>query len=487
MSVRVRFAPSPTGALHIGGVRTALFNWLYAKRFGGKFLLRIEDTDTERSLPEHTQDILACMKWLGLTWDEELVYQSQRLDRHRAVAEELVKKGRAYYCYCTEAEVEDMRHAAISRGEKPMYDRRCRLGNGPSPDGRTRVIRVRIPLEGSVEFDDLIHGPIKFENKDIDDFVIVRTNGAPTYNHSVVCDDMDMRVTHVVRGDDHINNTPKQVHLYDFMEYPVPKFAHLPMILGADKKKLSKRHGSVAASAYRQEGYLPEALLNFLVRLGWSHGDQEEFTIDEMIQAFDFDHAQKSSAVFNFEKLQWLNGAHIRKATPERLRGILLEDFSSAFSSEGAKRLNSSIALKLVLFVQQKVKTLKEMAEMLAPVLNPELATPDLAALKWNKDPKLKESSMAAIRAAVGEWRGIVKPGARGEWGGGTSLLESGYDHTQVDQCLRRLGESVGVKVGDLVQPMRVFLTGQYQGASLFELLAVLPFDLIEARLSQAN
>ncbi|MFN7683935.1 MAG: glutamate--tRNA ligase [Oligoflexia bacterium] len=351
--VRVRFAPSPTGFLHIGGVRTALFNWLYARQQGGKFLLRIEDTDLERSEKHFTDDILASMKWFGLTWDEEPLYQSRRLDIYRAKADELVARGLAYKCWCSESEVEKMREELQAAGKKPMYDRRCRTRSAPGPADAPYVIRVAIPLEGSIEFDDMIRGPIRFENTDLDDFVLIRSNGAPTYNLSVVVDDVESRMTHIVRGDDHINNTPKQMHLYRHFSYPVPKFAHLPMILGPDKKKLSKRHGAVSANVYRGEGYLPETLLNFLARLGWSHGDQEIFSIDEMIRYFSFEHVQVSSAVFNVEKLQWLSGAHIRQADPARLASIVAEDFGDFFSPEALARVKSDFGTRLVAIQQQ--------------------------------------------------------------------------------------------------------------------------------------
>ncbi|MEO5970426.1 MAG: glutamate--tRNA ligase, partial [Bdellovibrionia bacterium] len=398
--VRVRFAPSPTGFLHIGGVRVALFNWLYAKQHEGQFLLRIEDTDLDRSETHFTQDILGSMKWLGLTWDEEPIYQSKRLAEYSNKADELISMGHAYRCYCTEIEVELMREKAMKEGKKPQYDRRCRERKDV-PSGKPFVVRAKIPLEGHVDFYDLIRGPIQFQNADIDDFVLIRSNGAPTYNLSVVVDDVYSRITQVMRGDDHINNTPKQMHLYQFFKYPVPQFAHLPMILGSDKKKLSKRHGAVSANAYRAEGYLPEALLNFLVRLGWSHGDQEIFSIDEMIKFFSFDHVQKSAAVFNLEKLLWLSGAHIRQTAPERVQSIVVEDYSNHFSTEALKRAKTVLGAKLVALIQPKVKLLEELAEQLVPLCTPGAVEVDTAGLKWEKDANLKIVVKASVKHAT--------------------------------------------------------------------------------------
>ena len=442
-SVRVRFAPSPTGFLHIGGVRASLYNWLYARHNGGKFLLRIEDTDLERSEQRYTSDILASLKWLGMTPDEEIVYQAQRLPVYLQKAEELIAQGKAYRCTCTEQEVEAMRELAMKEGRKPKYDGRCREKNH-APEAKPHVIRAKIPLTGHVEFTDLIRGQIRFENAELDDFVLIRSNGAPTYNLSNVVDDVEMRMTHVIRGDDHVNNTPKQMHLYIFFNYPVPKFAHLPMILGPDKKKLSKRHGAVSANWYRAEGYLPEALLNFLVRLGWSHGDQEEFTVDEMVKYFDFDHVQKSSAVFNVDKLNWINGVHIRKSSPERLVGIVAEDYADAFAERAVARLKTPLAAKLAALIQPKVKLMKEMADQLVPLCTPGAVEVDGSGLKWAKDPALKAATQAAIRHASEELaKKVMSAGAKERtgtdqaWGRSPSLADIGMDHTGVDAFLR--------------------------------------------------
>lgn len=482
-TVRVRFAPSPTGFLHIGGVRTALFNWLFARHHGGKFLLRIEDTDLERSEERFTTDILNSLKWLGLDWDEDLIFQSKRLESYRERAEALIATGHAYRCYCTEAEVEAMRDQAMKEGKKPQYDRRCREKQD-HPTDLPFVIRAKIPLNGSVEFEDLIRGPIRFENGDIDDFVLIRSNGAPTYNLSVVVDDVHSRMTHILRGDDHINNTPKQIHLYHFFQYPVPQFAHLPMILGADKKKLSKRHGAVSANVYRAEGYLPEALLNFLARLGWSHGDQEIFTREEMVEFFSFDHVQKSAAVFNTEKLLWLNGSHIRGADSQRLLDIVLEDFSEHFTSDALKRAKSPLGRELVRLIQQKVKFVIEIAEQLVPLCTPGVVAVDSSGLKWNKDGQLKTASQAAVKHVVEEW---AKKMAALSAAADASLQDAGVMHEDVEAFLRQISTQHGVKLGDLAQPMRLVVTGRSVSAGLFELISILPWSVVEARLRSAQ
>ncbi|MBI2711299.1 MAG: glutamate--tRNA ligase [Bdellovibrio sp.] len=491
-SVRVRFAPSPTGFLHIGGVRAALYNWLYARKNGGEFLLRIEDTDLERSETRYTEDFLKSLKWLGLQWDEEPLFQSKRLDLYKKRADELVEQGHAYRCYCSEADVEAMRERAMAAGQKPQYDRTCRERKTPPPGASTYVIRTKTPLEGFVEFEDLIRGTIRFENADLDDFVLIRSNGAPTYNLSVVVDDVASRMTHILRGDDHINNTPKQLHLYRFFNYPVPKFAHLPMILGADKKKLSKRHGAVSANAYRAEGYLPEALLNFLARLGWSHGDQEVFSVDEMVQHFSFDHVQKSSAVFNTEKLLWLNGTHIRNTTAERLLGIVIEDFAEFFDPETSARIDTAIGVELVRLIQPKVKLVKELAEQLVPLCKPGQLEVDVATIKWGKDPGMKSVVQAAVRHFIELVSKKVeaapqtpRKGKDAVWGSSPSLGDLGMSHQDVDALMRQVGEQHGIKLGELAQPMRAALTGKLVSAGLFDVLTVLPWELSESRLKR--
>lgn len=470
MSNRVRFAPSPTGFLHIGGVRTALFNWLWAKHRGGKYLLRIEDTDLERSEKRYTDDILACLDWLGMASDEPIVYQSARLEHYRGIAEEWVRKGLAYYCVCSEADVEQMRERALAAGRKPKYDGTCReLAH------RTGAIRAKLPLDGGIAFDDLIHGSVSFQNADLDDFVIVRSTGAPTYNFTVVVDDVEMRITDIIRGDDHINNTPKQVHLYRALGAPVPRFAHLPMILGTDKKKLSKRHGDVSASVYREQGYLPVAILNFLVRLGWSHGDQEVFTVEEMIRFFDFEKVQKSAAVFNPEKLLWLNGAHLRAMPARDLRERLRADFPSRW--EDLPVFSTDHGLRLIEHVAPKVKLLPELVDQLVPLCGQ--ALPDVSALasglRWHKNP----SSIAGIKGAVAELTDHLSGLAPK-----TGPLESaGVERSALESWVKALCERRQIKLGDLAEPVRLSVAGRLVSIGLYEVLLSLPWELLEPRL----
>lgn len=497
MSIRARFAPSPTGSLHIGGVRTALFNWLYARHLGGQFLLRIEDTDLERSEARYTQDILESMTWLGLNWDEEPIYQSHRLDVYRERTEWLISQGHAYRCTCSEADVDAMREKATAEGKKPMYDRSCREKKIGADVGQPFVVRLKVPLTGHTEFNDLIRGPIRVENSEVDDFVLIRSSGAPTYNLSVVVDDVQSQMTHVIRGDDHINNTPKQLHLYSYFGYPQPGFAHLPMILGADKKKLSKRNGVVSANSYRAEGYLPEALINFLARLGWSHGDQEVFTVEELIQFFDFDHVQKASGVFNSEKLLWLNGEHMRKADPIRLAKIVTTDFAALFAplvtgvaSPELARVDTPLGHSLVALIQPKVKLIKEMADQLVPLCTPGVVEVDASGLKWNKNPDLKKITQSVVvkivdelAARVNAHGNVVRAGGNAIWGASPSLGDLGMTHVEIDAFLRAAGEIQGVKLGDLTQPMRLTVTGRMVSASLFDLMERLPWNLVEPRL----
>ena len=321
--VRTRFAPSPTGFLHIGGARTALFNWAFARHHGGTFVLRIEDTDLERSTESSVQAILEGMRWLGLDWDEGPVYQMQRVERYQEVARQLLRDGHAYWCYASKEELDAMREGQRARGEKPRYDGRWRDSTATPPPGVTPVLRFRNPLEGEVVWDDLVKGEIRFANQELDDLVILRGDGVPTYNFGVVVDDADMRITHVIRGDDHVNNTPRQINLYHAIGAALPRFGHLPMILGNDGERLSKRHGAVSVIQYREDGFLPEALLNYLARLGWGHGDAEVFTAAQMVEWFSLDHVSRSPARFDGDKLQWLNQQYLKEADPQVLAGLV--------------------------------------------------------------------------------------------------------------------------------------------------------------------
>jgi len=358
MTVRSRFAPSPTGLLHIGGVRTALFSWLHARRHHGVFILRIEDTDRERSTEEATQVILDGMEWLGLSHDEGPFYQTRRMDRYAEVIQQFLASGHAYHCYCTKEELDAMRARQMAAKQKPRYDGTCRGRTAPRA-GVDPVVRFRNPLEGLVVVEDVIHGNVAFDNAELDDLIIARSDGSPTYNFCVVVDDMDMKVTHVIRGDDHLNNTPRQINMLRALGAPLPVYAHVPMILGADGAKLSKRHGAVSVLQYREEGYLPQALLNYLVRLGWSHGDREVFTLAEMTELFDIHDVNKAASAFNPDKLLWINQQHIMRAPPELLArylqpqlaaiGIVVEDHAKLAGVARAMR--------------ERAKTLKEMAQ----------------------------------------------------------------------------------------------------------------------------
>lgn len=359
MTVKSRFAPSPTGYLHIGGARTALFSWLYARKHGGRFVLRIEDTDLERSTPESVNAILEGMTWLGLEYDEGPFYQTQRFDRYKEVIQRLLDQGDAYYCYCTKEELEQMREEQMARKEKPRYDGRCRSRSEPR-EGVEPVIRFRNPTEGEVVVEDLIRGRVVFQNSELDDLIIARSDGSPTYNLSVVVDDADMGISYVIRGDDHLNNTPRQINILKALGLEPPKYAHVPMILGSDGKRLSKRHGAVSVMQYRDEGYLPEALLNYLIRLGWSHGDQEVFSVDEMIELFQLEDVNRAASTFNPEKLLWLNHQYLMNNDPAHVAHHLSPHL-------GDLNIDPSLGPELhevILAQREKAKTLVDLAKV---------------------------------------------------------------------------------------------------------------------------
>src|SRR5579862_3359050 len=357
MTVVTRFAPSPTGLLHVGGARTALFCWLYARRMHGKFILRVEDTDRERSTEEAVRVILEGMAWLGLDADEGPYYQTERFDRYRQVIAEMLKAGSAYHCYCTREELDALREQQIARKEKPRYAGICRERTAPRP-GVQPVVRFRNPQSGATVVEDLVHGPVTFQNSELDDLIIARSDGTPTYNFCVVVDDMDMGVTHVIRGDDHLNNTPRQMNMLQALGAGVPLYAHVPMILGPDGAKLSKRHGAVSVLQYEEEGFLPDALLNYLVRLGWSHGDQEVFSREEMIAAFDIHDVNKAASAFNPEKLLWLNQQHMMRAVP----AALVPHLRAQLRRLGIDSEDQGLLEGVILAQRERAKTLKEMA-----------------------------------------------------------------------------------------------------------------------------
>src|SRR5580658_9463494 len=358
MTIVTRFAPSPTGMLHIGGVRTALFSWLYARRHAGRFILRVEDTDRERSTDEAVQVILDGMQWLGLSHDEGPYYQSRRFDRYAEVLEQLLAQGDAYHCYCSKEELEEMRHGQMARKEKPRYDGRCRQRTA-AVAGVQPVVRFKNPLDGEVVVDDLVHGPVVFQNAELDDLIIARSDGTPTYNFCVVVDDSDMHITHVIRGDDHLNNTPRQINMLRAIGFTPPVYAHVAMILGPDGAKLSKRHGAVSVLHYREAGYLPEALLNYLVRLGWSHGDQEIFSLEELVRLFNITGVNKAASGFNAEKLQWVDQQHMMRAPLPYLAGVLREQLQRL----GIQTEDQALLEGVVAGQRERSKTMKEMAE----------------------------------------------------------------------------------------------------------------------------
>ncbi len=360
--IRTRFAPSPTGYLHVGGARTALFCWAYARKHGGRFILRIEDTDLERSTAESTQAILDSMQWLGLDWDEGPFRQMDRLDRYRAVVEKLIRDGHAYRCYASKEELDALREQQRARGEKPRYDGRWRPENAKGktpPAGVTPVVRFRNPDDGEVVWRDLVKGEIRFANTELDDLVLMRADGVPTYNFGVVVDDLDMAITHVIRGDDHVNNTPRQINIYRALGPALPAFAHVPMILGSDGERLSKRHGAVSVLQYRDDGYLPEALVNFLARLGWSHGDEEMFSTAQLVEWFDLEHVSRSPAQFNGEKLAWLNQQYLKAAAPERLAELV----APRIVADGGDPARGPSLVVVVKLLQERAQTLNELAE----------------------------------------------------------------------------------------------------------------------------
>tara|TARA_R110002111_G_scaffold207374_2_gene271568 strand:- start:681 stop:2084 length:1404 start_codon:yes stop_codon:yes gene_type:complete len=357
MTVRTRFAPSPTGYLHVGGARTALLSWLYARKHGGQFILRIEDTDLERSTEESVNAILEGMTWLGLTYDEGPFYQTQRFDRYKEIIAQLFEQGDAYHCYCSKGALEEMREQQRANKEKPRYDGRCRHLQ-VIPEGVEPVIRFKNPTEGTVTVKDNIRGDVVFQNAELDDLIIARSDGSPTYNLTVVVDDIDMGLTHVIRGDDHLNNAPRQINIFKALNADVPAFAHVPMILGDDGARLSKRHGAVSVMSYRDAGYLPEALLNYLVRLGWSHGDQEIFSLDEMVQLFDITDVNKAASSFNTDKLLWLNQHYIKTSTPEHVA----QHLSWHMGQHGIDPAEGPALVDVVRLQQERAKTLVEMA-----------------------------------------------------------------------------------------------------------------------------
>ncbi len=463
MSVRTRFAPSPTGYLHIGGVRTALYSWLHARQQGGHFVLRIEDTDLERSTPEATAAILEGMAWLGLDWDTGPFYQTQRMDRYREVLAQMLAAGTAYHCYCSREEVDAMREAQRACGEKPRYDGRCRTRSSPR-EGIAPVIRFRSPDRGETVVEDLIHGTVRFQNSEMDDLIIARSDGTPTYNFCVVVDDWDMGITHVIRGDDHLNNTPRQMQILQALGASVPIYAHVPMILGPDKQKLSKRHGAVSVLEYREQGFLPDALLNFLIRLGWSHGDEEVFSREQMIAFFRVDAVNKAASAFNPEKLLWINAQHMQRLSPEGLAQHLLPYLEAQGVSEAIVS-NGPDLPAVVALLQERAKTLVEMANA---------------------------AEMFYVAPQTGDTKDVEKH-LRGQ----ASLLEHLRQHLEalpvwtaaaIHSAIQELALSHAEgKMGKIAQPLRVAVAGRAVSPPIDATLALLGKAATLARLQHAR
>lgn len=459
MMVRTRFAPSPTGFLHVGGVRTALFSWLYAKHFGGKFILRIEDTDQERSTSESVQAILDGMSWLNLDHDEGPFYQTQRYDRYREIATQLLESGQAYRCTCSKERLEMLREAQMAAKEKPRYDGHCRnleLAAGSEPF----VIRFKNPELGAVQFHDQVYGDIQVNNSELDDLILMRSDGHPTYNFAVVVDDSDMQITHVIRGDDHINNTPRQINLFKAIQAPIPIFAHLPMILGDDGKRLSKRHGAVSVLEFRNMGVLPHALLNYLVRLGWSSGDQEIFSLQEMIEKFDLSQVSRGVSSFNYEKLFWLNQHYQRTDTPESIVPALAFQFAARqVDIQKGPPLKDLIALQA-----ERCKTLAEMCTMSLYFYTDTLEY-DEQAVKKHLRPVILEPL--------------------------TVLLEkfnnlAGWDREALQEAINDTGAAFDMNMGKIAQPLRVAVTGGSASPSIDMTLLLLGKERVVKRLSEA-
>lgn len=456
--VVTRFPPSPTGYLHIGGARTALFNWLFARQRGGTFILRIEDTDRERSSSEATEAILESMTWLGLDWDEGPYFQSERFPIYQEFIERLLASGKAYHCHCSPEDLDRRRKDAMAKGLKPKYDGRCRdLGLGPGPGS---VVRLKAPQSGKTLFQDLVKGTVAFNNEELDDLILRRSDGSPTYHLAVVADDITMGMTHIIRGDDHVNNTPRQILIYRALEEPLPHYAHVPMILGPDKTRLSKRHGATSVLAYRDMGYLPQALINALARLGWSHGDQEKFTLEELIRSFSLENVGKSAGVFNAEKLLDLNAQYIRETDSASLaRGIL-----PFLEARGIRDPGPEPVIAAVDTLKMRSRTLEEMAESALFYFQEAIAYEEKGDRKFLKPQILPplETLTEALRS-----------------------LED-FREEGLEALFRSFLEKSGLAMGKIAQPVRVALTGRTASPGLFEVMAVLGKARVLKRLERA-
>jgi glutamyl-tRNA synthetase len=473
--VRVRFAPSPTGYLHVGGARTALYNWLFARHENGDFILRIEDTDAERSTDESTATIREALHWLGLDWDEGPEVggpvgpyrQADRLKLYHDYAQQLLDEGKAYYCTCTAEELEARRKAALAAGTSPKYDGRCRQrgNNLTGTEDRRTVVRLLVGEEGSIEIADLVHGPIRFETGDLDDFILLRSDGMPTYNFAVVVDDVLMGITHVIRGDDHISNTPRQITLYKALGLSTPRFAHIPMILGPDRSRLSKRHGATSVLVYRQMGYLPEAMVNYLARLGWSHGDQEIFTQEELIRRFSLEKVGKTPAVFDPVKLEWLNGQYIKRSAADRLTSLLKPFWEAAgVSREELSRRDELWLHRVASLFQERARTLTELA----------------SSSRFVFDGKIERDESAARKVLTAEVKERVRMLSVE-----IEALPT-FTADTLESLFRNRASDLGLKLVDLAQPFRVALSGKTVSPPIFPIIELMGWDAVRCRVEEA-
>jgi glutamyl-tRNA synthetase len=460
--VRVRFAPSPTGFLHIGGVRTALFNWLFARQQKGVFILRIEDTDQSRSTDESIQAIIDGMKWVGLDWDEGPYRQTERMDLYRSHAMQLLERGHAYWCACTAEELDARRKEAEAKGLSPRYDGRCRNAGITKPTEEA-ALRFKAPQEGGTFVHDLIKGEVLFDNHVLDDLIILRSNGYPTYNFSVVVDDALMGITHVIRGDDHLTNTPRQIPIFEALGFPVPWFGHLPMILGSDKARLSKRHGATSIMAYKDMGYLPDAMVNYLVRLGWSHRDQELFTREELIEKFSWKNVQTSAAVFNPEKLLWINAEYIKNSPPAQVTQALVPLLEAAGLKDEVQTVSDSRLAQLVILVKERAKTLVEMVDWVKPYFGQAVIFDEEAAKKF-----LTPAMVPILGKLLARFETFPV-----------------FSKQTWEEAFKQLVEEEGMKMGQLAQPVRVALTGRTASPGLFDVMEILGRDRTLFRLRQ--
>jgi glutamyl-tRNA synthetase len=453
-----RFPPSPTGYLHVGGARTALFNWLYARHTGGRFVLRLEDTDVQRSTQASVEAIFDALAWLGIDWDDGPYYQTRRLDVYRSHIQKLLDADCAYYCTCSPEDIEAMRKAAAARGDKPRYDGRCRDKQRPFSDDA--VVRFKAPRTGTTVIEDVVKGPIVFQNDELDDFIICRSDGMPMYNLAVVVDDVTMGINTVIRGDDHVNNTPKQILLYKALGAPLPVFAHVPMVLGSDRARLSKRHGAMSVTEYRELGYLPDAVLNYLVRLGWSHGDQEFFTREELIAKFSLEHIGKSAGVFDPNKLQALNADHIQAAAPD----ALADHLRPFLAARGVTAPDSAYLRAVIETLQTRSKTLVEMADGALFYFQEKIVYEEKAAQKF-----LKPAILEPLRLLIAQLD-----------------AQAVFTDASIESAFVQTMETSGLKLGKIAQPVRVALTGKTVSPGIFEIMEVLGKAQTLSRLQQA-